>query len=420
MSEITKRNPKAWAQKPKHGALNVGLLALSILVAFGIGETVVRVWIPQPMLPRYVTEAPYGVRMNMPNMSYWHTSPDYHVRFRTNSHGIRSNREIPYEKPPGVFRILGLGDSFTLGYEVDLQDTYLYQLEEDLHKEGATNAEVVNLAVSGFGTAEELITLVNEGFKYSPDLVLVGYFVNDIENNVTSNLYSLKGDSLVRESATYLPATEVRSILYSIPGYRCLAENSQLLNLFRNKISYMIVKGLFNKNRERESQTIRANGEFYAGRVDSSVQAYEATLTARLLDQIYLECEKRGVSLLVLNIPLALSSRQDIISNIPIEQMHYANKVIHADATPIVAPFHHKREIHWEKWHGHWRPWVNHLVGEVLADTVIKHFQRLDQTSGDSLLVTQQTYDARKEKTAPSKFRSSNQGFGVKTRTNRE
>lgn len=120
MSEITKRNPKAWAQKLTRVMLNLALLAVSILVAFGIGETVVRVWFPQPMLPRYVTDAPYGVRMNMPNMSYWHTSPDYHVHFQTNSHGIRSNREISYEKPPGVFRILGLGDSFTLGYEADL------------------------------------------------------------------------------------------------------------------------------------------------------------------------------------------------------------------------------------------------------------------------------------------------------------
>ena len=138
---------------------NVAMFAASTAFAYLIGEFIVRLWFPQPMLPRYVTEAPYKIRMNQPNMSYWHTSPEYHVNIRTNSRGLRSDKEIPYEKPGGTFRIVGLGDSFAMGYEVDLEDTYLYRLEEELHKRGVKDVEVVNLAVSGFGTAEELIEI---------------------------------------------------------------------------------------------------------------------------------------------------------------------------------------------------------------------------------------------------------------------
>ena len=44
-----------------------------------------------------------------------------------NSHGLR-DRERKWEKPEGTRRILGIGDSFTFGYQVDSKDSYLKQL----------------------------------------------------------------------------------------------------------------------------------------------------------------------------------------------------------------------------------------------------------------------------------------------------
>jgi hypothetical protein len=307
----------------------------------------------------------------MSNLSVWHRSRDYRVNIRTNSRGIRSDREIPYAKPPGVYRILGLGDSFALGYEVDVEDTYLFQLEKKLNERQAGRVEVINLAVSGFGTAEELITLKAEGFKYSPDLVLLGYFVNDVENNIMSDLYKLSGDTLARASATYLPATGLQEALFSIPGYRYLAENSELLNIFRNTISYKMQRGLYEKNRGIEASRLEAGSK--AAPADSSVASYESSLTAALLDEIYSECSKRNIPLLVLNIPMATMTSKEMFSNLPFDRMRCARDIILVDARDIFAPYHRKREIQWERWHGHWRPWANHLVASVLADTVEKY-----------------------------------------------
>ena len=153
--------------------LTVILLAVSVTLAYGFGEILVRIWMPQPMLPRYVTDASYGVRKNMPDVIIWHSSPDYRVNVRTNSHGVRSDRDIPYQKPVGTSRIVGLGDSFTLGYEVEQEDTFLYQMETNLKERGFERVEVINLGVSGFGTSEELITLREEGMRYEPDLVIL-------------------------------------------------------------------------------------------------------------------------------------------------------------------------------------------------------------------------------------------------------
>jgi hypothetical protein len=375
----------AWSQKLKHIILNLALFVLSCFVGYGIGEIIVRLWFSEPVLPRYLADAPYGVAQNMPNQNFWQSSPDYHVNVRTNSRGLRSDREIPYEKPPGVFRILGLGDSFALGYEVDLEDTYLHQLEEKLHEKGAKNVEVVNLAVAGFGTEEELITLKYEGFKYSPDLVLLGYFQNDLDDNLNSHLFSLKGDALQREDTTYLPAVRTRKALSSIPGYRWLTENSQLLNVIRNRISYLMRNTL--KEKKREALATRLGSDDPTRR-DSSIALYQATLGARLLDEIYRECEKHSIPLLILDIPMIRSSSKDISTNIPIHLMHYRDKIIFVEAGNILAPYHGKKEIHWEKYTGHWRPWVHRLVGAVLADTIMTYLHG----SGNKKIATRSSH----------------------------
>jgi hypothetical protein len=79
------------------------------------------------------------------------------------------------EKPSGVFRVIALGDSTTEGFEVAQNDTYTAVLERYLKKYGV-NAEVFNTRTSGFGTAEELLYLENEGIKYNPDAVVLGFF----------------------------------------------------------------------------------------------------------------------------------------------------------------------------------------------------------------------------------------------------
>jgi hypothetical protein len=284
---------------------------------------------------------------------------------------VRADREIAYEKPPGVIRIIGLGDSFTLGYEAKLEDTFLYLLEKSLHDRGVNGAEVVNLGVSGFGTAEELIMLKEEGFKYSPDMVVLAYFTNDFQNNITSNLYSLQGDSLKRQAATFLPAVGIRKLLYAIPGYKLIAEESQLWNIFRNRISYFMQQRLYAKQREMAKRRLAQGDTAAVRRADSTESAYEARLTARLLDEVYLECQKRQIPFVLVSIPYAPPSSKSIESNIPIDKMRFFDKVIYVDAAQVLAPYK-DRDIHWT-WQGHWKPWVHHLFAPVLADSVMRH-----------------------------------------------
>src|SRR5262249_20643424 len=99
----------------------------------------------------------------------------------TNARGYRDN-EHPTAKPPGVRRLLSLGDSFAWGAGVEFEDAYPQRLERGMRRRRREPWRVVNLALPGMNTVDEASQLTEEGFAYQPDIVLVGYVLNDSED----------------------------------------------------------------------------------------------------------------------------------------------------------------------------------------------------------------------------------------------
>jgi lysophospholipase L1-like esterase len=105
-------------------------------------------------------------------------------RLATNSAGFRGP-EIAMPKPPGVRRTLLLGDSYTLGWAVDGNETLAAQLRAVVRRRGAKRDEVVNLGVSGYNTVQEAALLDEEMARLEPDLVVLSYVMNDAEPQAT-------------------------------------------------------------------------------------------------------------------------------------------------------------------------------------------------------------------------------------------
>jgi hypothetical protein len=80
-----------------------------------------------------------------------------------------------------VRRIVSLGDSFAYGIGVELDDTYGRLLERALNRRPGERWEVVQLARPGIGTVEEVAQLEDEGLAYKPDVVVIGFVLNDCE-----------------------------------------------------------------------------------------------------------------------------------------------------------------------------------------------------------------------------------------------
>jgi hypothetical protein len=94
---------------------------------------------------------------------------------RTNELGFRDRPIGP--KRPGEYRIVVLGDSFTVSAGVAFEDIYTTRLERLL------GARVVNLAVGGYNIVQYALTLQEVGLALEPDLVIVALFPdNDFSN----------------------------------------------------------------------------------------------------------------------------------------------------------------------------------------------------------------------------------------------
>jgi lysophospholipase L1-like esterase len=101
------------------------------------------------------------------------------VDVKINSKGLR-DREIPYERTLAVRRILMLGDSFTEGWGVPLEQTFSKRIER-LYGARGSRAEVINAGVGNYNTIMEVNYFLNEGYKYQPDIVVLNYVPNDAE-----------------------------------------------------------------------------------------------------------------------------------------------------------------------------------------------------------------------------------------------
>jgi lysophospholipase L1-like esterase len=97
----------------------------------------------------------------------------------SNSRGLRGSREFALEKPAGVTRILAFGDSFTFGEDVGDEEAWPRRLEAKL-----PGVEVLNFGVHGYGHDQMLLYLQEEGLRYHPDVVLLGFLSDDMERNL--------------------------------------------------------------------------------------------------------------------------------------------------------------------------------------------------------------------------------------------
>ena len=83
-------------------------------------------------------------------------------------------------KPPGTFRIVTLGDSYTWGSKIGrTQDLWPYVMERALHREDRP-VQVINLGRPGFTTVNEAEMLDCLGWLFEPDLVILEFTLNDI------------------------------------------------------------------------------------------------------------------------------------------------------------------------------------------------------------------------------------------------
>lgn len=107
-------------------------------------------------------------------------SSEWNVQVQLNSLGLRE--EEIHRKVDDQVRILMLGDSFTIGWGVNNDQTFSALLERRLQEAGM-NAEVINAGATSYSPILEYLYLREKGLELQPDIVILNFDMSDVQND---------------------------------------------------------------------------------------------------------------------------------------------------------------------------------------------------------------------------------------------
>lgn len=113
------------------------------------------------------------------------------VQIKLNSLGMRSE-----EPDPEMRKILFIGSSISLGWGVAEDSSYVGILGKELGKENL-NYQVLNGSIGNYNTYRYVENFLRNHQTVDPDIIVVNYFINDVETlRMGSNNWLLKNSAL--------------------------------------------------------------------------------------------------------------------------------------------------------------------------------------------------------------------------------
>jgi hypothetical protein len=153
-------------------------VTMLLLLSFEGGASVLVQWRAAAQLPpvREVSHCEYDPELGWRHVANKHV-PDLYgagVGLRTNGQHLRGASDHAYAAADGKYRILCLGDSFTMGYGVADDDTYPAQLAQQ-----HARLDTINMGLGGYGIDQCYLWYQRDGTKFTADVLLFTVIVGD-------------------------------------------------------------------------------------------------------------------------------------------------------------------------------------------------------------------------------------------------
>jgi len=165
---------------------------------------------------------------------------DFDIRTKTNNLGFRGE-DVPERKDPSEFRIVMLGDSFTLGTGVSDEDTFWRLLEKRLNGTDGKRFRVISTGISSYSPILEYITLKRNIDALKPDLVIMNFDMSDLLNEYVYRKIAVFGEGGEPEKVSgieeYTKAKTSITKKASDWMYRHLFLSTALVELYRTHIA---------------------------------------------------------------------------------------------------------------------------------------------------------------------------------------
>lgn len=168
----------------------------STVVAYAVIDVVAGWLLIEPLSPPLVPDEFRHHRL-VPNSRAEFRQQDFAYVQRVNNLGLRGV-DTTAEKPAGTYRILMLGDSFTMGKGVKDDETFSALLQQSLQRKLATcqgrRVEVLNGGVDSYAPVLSLIQLKRDLTPLQPDLVFLNLDVSDLTQESAYRRQAVRDD----------------------------------------------------------------------------------------------------------------------------------------------------------------------------------------------------------------------------------
>ena len=212
------------------------LVFFSFLLSFLFIEIIFRIFIPQDISEPWRIYLDDGLLLNKNDGVAKHSLKKAN-RTTKYTFGKYHNREYNLTKSEN--KILFLGDSFTFGWLLNDEETYVYKLGKKF-----SEYELINSAAGGHGTSDQLRYFEKFCNKIKPKYTFILMNAYDIERSKISNLYYLDKKNNLIYGKNNIP--KINYFIDNSYLYKFLISNFHTVNFLR-KIYAIIDNILSNK-----------------------------------------------------------------------------------------------------------------------------------------------------------------------------
>jgi hypothetical protein len=199
----------------------------------------------------------------------------------TNARGLRATEEYTRAVPDGRYRVLCVGDSFTLGYGVDDAATYEAELERQ-----EPRLQAVNMGQGGYGVDQAYLWYARDAEQLEHDLVLFAFIATDFDRMLESRFNGRLEKPLLR-------VVDGELVLENVPVPESPPSRSGRGERFRRNLALVdLLRRLRRPDRIEEARAL-------AGSPLSFREVGEAVLT-----EMKRLTEERGAELAFVQLPL--------------------------------------------------------------------------------------------------------------------
>jgi len=145
--------------------------------------------------------------------------------------GLRDH-DFALKKQPGEYRIVAVGDSFTFGVGAQLDDCWTEVLERTLRARRDGPVEVINAGfASGHNPVQYEPWIAKDGVRLQPDVLIVGFCLNDMHRGVEMYAYEIPSPAPVLEGRSVLASFLALQLeVWRHPGKRVRDDTQRVLD----------------------------------------------------------------------------------------------------------------------------------------------------------------------------------------------